>query len=263
MTMSFLLRDATGELETSNLTESQRTVKSAARRKKSKMTILNRKLTIPEVSNIIERPRLIDLLERSAEQFVATLISGRAGTGKTVLASDFASRQNDAAWFSIDPGDAQWTEFSQYFCMAVAGKLPNRAKQSSDDHEPNRAGISEFLTRCFGKHRRGLVVLDNIHHLFDAKWFPEFFSQLIGSITPDTHILMLCRGRPQAPLWRLRSKQMLNVVDEGVLEFSTSEIRRLYRHRGLSEKRVGDAPRPSFGRASELVKYLDQLTVSG
>ena len=93
--------------------------------------------------------------------------------------------------------------------------------RQSSASAPDPTILSKYLTNCLpmGAHR-GLLVLDNVHHLFDAGWFPEFFRQMIISLGPETRLLMLCRSRPSAPLWRLRSKQMLNVIDETIINLT-------------------------------------------
>ena len=49
------------------------------------------KMRFRRSKNISPRPRLIEKLEKSLRQFAATLVSGRAGTGKTSIAADCAN----------------------------------------------------------------------------------------------------------------------------------------------------------------------------
>src|SRR3954471_23210220 len=59
--------------------------------------ILNEKLEIPHCAGLIERPRLIQKLERSLNHFAATLVCGRAGTGKTSTAAAYARTRESVA----------------------------------------------------------------------------------------------------------------------------------------------------------------------
>lgn len=269
MTMSFLLHDSLGGFEASEIGDTAVSANPGRRASgKQRVTILGEKLRIPEVGPVAERQRLIDLLERSIEQFGATLISGRTGTGKTAVAAEFARQRERTAWYSIEPADGDWNEFSSYFIASLFGaKKTRRTAAGKPAAEiPSQADASEFLAGCFQaieqKHVMSprLIVLDNIHHLFDAPWFGDFFRQLVTSLDRDTHLLMLCRSKPNAPLWRLRSKQMLNVIDENLLDFTEAETRQLCRLRSLPEGLAPEVHRRSFGRVAKIVEILDDLS---
>ena len=122
--------------------------------------------------------------------------------------------------------------------------------------------VSRFLSDLFGQVEVPgdsplLIVLDNVQHLFDAKWFNDFFSLIVQSLVPDIHLLMLCRSKPPLPLWRLRSKQRLSVVDEKLLAFSPDEAERLYQVNGIPREIAWKAHRDSFGRAAKLAQLIN------
>ena len=226
------------------------------------------KLRIPEINNVVERPRLNELLERTKGQAGATLVCGRAGTGKTVLAAEFSAKHKDPIWYSIEPADTNWEAFSHYLVAALFENTAvlNELADQDADGTIGRAGIAEFLTNCMGRLQREssgacrLIVLDNVHHLYDAAWFADFFNQLIPSLVPNVHVLMLCRSKPPLPLWRLRSKQMLTVIDESVIGFTPTETTRLCRLRGMSGDVVAQAHRRSGGRLSKLIESLEEIS---
>jgi ATP/maltotriose-dependent transcriptional regulator MalT len=64
--------------------------------------------------------------------------------------------------------------------------------------------------------------------------------------------MLLGRSLPPAPLWRMRSKQTLCVLDEEALAFTPDEARRLYATYGLSPERAEVALRETRGRAATL-----------
>jgi ATP/maltotriose-dependent transcriptional regulator MalT len=263
MTMSFLLRGDFEEVEPVEIRTPDPAVVDAVRRSYPVVASSRKgKYRIPDVGQIFHRKRLIDLVNMSVEQYGATLISGRAGTGKTILAADFARRQPKAVWFSIEASDAAWPEFAMAFSEALRVKLGGLKRSMSES--PDSEKVSSFLTRCFGstgRRSRGLYVLDNVHHLFDAAWFPDFFRQMIVVLDPQTHLLMLCRSRPSAPLWRLRSKQMLNVIDEPIINLTRPEAREICADRGLSEAVADEAFDLAFGNIAKLAKILDGLSL--
>ena len=212
------------------------------------------------------RPRLTDLLERTKERAGITLMCGRSGTGKSVVAADFSTRYKSSSWYSIEPADTDWSTFSNYFSASLFGDSAVASVVEPEQFAtPGPEEIAEFFSRCMrraeieldGGYR--LLVLDNLHHLFDSDWFPDFFGQLLAARSSSVHVLMLCRSKPPLPLWRLRSKQMLNLIDESVLGFTLAETLRLCDHLGLPTEGVAQAHLRSSGRVSKLVEALNEI----
>src|SRR6185503_11751309 len=81
--------------------------------------ILNEKLEIPHCVGLVERPRLIEKLGTSLSRFAATLVSGRAGTGKTSIAAAYARTRKRAAWFTVESSDIDWNVFASYLTASV------------------------------------------------------------------------------------------------------------------------------------------------
>ncbi len=229
--------------------------------------VLRDKLKPPRFQDVIERPRLQQILKRSAEQFPATLICGRAGTGKSFVALRFASSFKRAAWLSVDSTDVDWRRFSKNFaaCLSkISENWSDEATVNAAEDDSSQTNIARFLVNQFAtlypgsERERRLVVLEDIHHLFDASWFEEFFALLLYSAPPSIHLMMLCRSKPPGPLWRLRSKQILNVVDERVLAFDIEETAELFRFLGVETVSAHEARRRSFGRVSRLLEIADE-----
>ena len=82
---------------------------------------------------LIERPRLTDALARVHEDLAATLITGRAGTGKTTLAAQYAAQVGSSAWLELDTPDVEWGNFAAYLMSAVAGGIGRRAARTGSD----------------------------------------------------------------------------------------------------------------------------------
>lgn len=228
--------------------------------------VLREKLRIPRVRGAVERPRIEELLRRSLVQFPATLISGRAGTGKTTVAAEFARSQEHTAWYSVESSDVEWKVFAHYFATCILRAAKSRARVTKvlpDGSDPSQSTIATFLIDLFAEaetelfHDPMLIVLDGIHHLFDAPWFGEFFSLLLSSLPENANLLLLCRSKPPNPLWRLRSKQQLNVIDEKVLAFDLAETVELARRKRLSRSDAESAHSATFGRISKLIEIVE------
>jgi len=230
--------------------------------------ILKEKLRIPDTRGLIDRPRINALLRKSIDQFPATLISGRAGTGKTALAASFAGDRQNISWYSVESTDIEWRAFSRYFSESLSKNVYGKANRSVlglHDKKGSQDDIARFLVNRFSPAYAGpsagssMIVLDDIHHIFDAAWFGDFFNFLLYSLPPETHLLLLCRSKPPGPLWRLRSKQMLNVIDEKVIAFDTAETQALFEKLGLPASSAQEAQRSCFGRISKLLQFAEDL----
>ena len=229
--------------------------------------VLAEKLRLPRSRGAVRRPRLDDLLRKSTEQFPATLISGRAGTGKTTLAATFARSYPNVAWYSVESSDTDWNVFAHYFATCVLKAVKSKARPGqmlvTDIGEPSmQAAMASSLINVFAEAETSLVrdplliVLDGIHHLFDEPWFGEFFGLLLSSLPENVKLLLLCRSKPPSPLWRMRSKQQLNVIDEKVLAFDLAETAQLGAKHGMSRSDAERAHAETFGRISKLLDII-------
>lgn len=227
--------------------------------------ILNEKLEIPDCVGLIERPRLIDKLERSLSRFSTTLVSGRAGTGKTSIAAAYARTRKNASWFTVESSDSNWNVFGSYLTESVLRLVGS--KKAVDDSlaalsYPSPAAMAIFFLNIVSeletaeKDHRPLLVLDGLHHLFDADWFGGFFNILQPSLSETADLLLLCRSKPPYPLWRLRSKQQLDVIDEKTLAFDRDETMLLLKQVGRSQADAVRIHAETFGRVSKLLPFI-------
>lgn len=229
------------------------------------MHILEYKIKTPHSGILVERTRINSLLARSVLQFPATLVSGRAGTGKTAIAKHFSSKFNKVAWYSVESTDTSWPVFSKYFSASVHGPEDPICQEVNCEtgDDADQSEIAKFLVQNFTRFytanpgEKTLIVLDDVHHLFDAPWFDNFFNLLIHSLPASAHLLILCRSKPPTPLWRLRSKQMLNVLDEKVIAFNASETEALLESMELPALCVKDIQRQAFGRVSKILQLSE------
>ena len=208
------------------------------------------KIMLPKCGDLVERPRITDFLHRSAAQFRGNLISGRAKTGKTYAAADLARGYRNVAWFTVDSTDLDWNVFARYLAAAVSPKTKVR------DERDIAGFLGDLFTAPAKRKEDTLIVIDDIHHVFDARWFSEFFMLLLSSAVPKTHLLLLCRSKPPLPLWRLRSKQVLNVVDEKMLAFDLEETVEWCKKLGIPRQVSHLVPVNAYGRAGKVADFL-------
>jgi len=235
----------------------------SSRLKTETVRLVAGKLCIPPASAKIERQRLSDHLAKCLEQTAGTLVCGRAGAGKTTLAADFARQTERAvAWYTVEPADSDWNIFLKYLVACLdQHKLNWQQKELTDlIADMKNAGVAQITEAIAAwitvsaTEMPMLIVLDDVHSVFDAPWFEEFFQSLVMSLTPDVQLLLLSRSQPSVPLWRMRSKQVLSVIEEDLLAFTLDEAVRFFDSFGLSSQAAAKAHNDSYGRAAKLAQ---------
>src|ERR1044072_4608221 len=264
MTISFLLHDHFDATETYSPV-TQTTAATPSKGERDGVHILKEKLEIPDCEGLIERPHLIEKLERSLNRFAATLVSGRAGTGKTSIAAAYARTRKRVAWFTVESSDVDWNVFASYLAASVEGVAEKKKGvvgllEGVINSSPVAMEIFLYVIASVletdEKEDRPLLVLDGIHHLFDAEWFGEFFSILQPSLSELADMLLLCRSKPPNPLWRLRSKQQLDVIAKTPLPLDRDGTILLLKQVGRSQAEAARIHAETFGRVSKLLPFI-------
>lgn len=224
------------------------------------MQIILDKITAPQAEPRVARTRLLNLLHGSLANCAATIVNGRAGTGKTLLAADFARRSGRrVSWYKVDASDGELRVFFKYLVESVRQWRPQFGQRDllrmvevatlEDIPVLAEAFVYELL------EQRGeplVIVIDDLHLVYDADWVVPFFRRLLPLLPADAHMLITGRSLPPAPLWRMRSKQTLCVIEEPTLLFTKVEATRLFASYGLSTAQAEAALEQTHGRASTL-----------
>jgi LuxR family maltose regulon positive regulatory protein len=237
------------------------------------MKLIASKITIPTEGPRVCREGLLDTLRENLKSCHATVINGRAGTGKTMLAVDFVRRYvRRAAWYKVDATDMSLPVFLEYLVESVARVRPGFGRQTLERQaqsfgtdgtngigrsqvggESEVAGLAEAFVYDLERQAEPLVlVIDDLHLIYDADWVIPFFHRLLLLLPAEIHMLILGRGLPPAPMWRLRSKQRLFVVTEQMLAFTKTEAEELFSVYGLGPGEASSAIKRTGGRAADL-----------
>ncbi len=228
--------------------------------------LIHEKIIVPAQRPRTSRPRLLRLLTQNLTNFSATIVNGRAGTGKTTLSADFARRATrPVCWFKVDASDAELSVFFKYLTATLRLQRPaldvNRLMEITESVESDRAeSLAEAFVFQLAEPRHVgaeplLVIVEDLHLIYDAEWVVPFFHRLLPLLPADVHLIITCRSLPPAPLWRLRSKQMLRVIEETELAFTFDETLRLFETYGLSEEHARVALRETNGRAAAIANF--------
>lgn len=183
------------------------------------------KTTIPDPPKyFVRRNHLNRLIEEMLEKFKNVLILGRSGTGKTSLATDFCrTHQTNTLWINLTFSDKRLSNFLNHF-SDESDKLRKKIKSLKKLNNFTRLFEECFLLLAEETRRdQNLIVLDNLHKIYEADWFQDFFRSVVYSISDNLQFIMLSRSNPPLPTWRFRSKQRLGVIDERTLLFTQKE----------------------------------------
>src|ERR1043166_127631 len=234
------------------------------------MQLILEKINEPSVTTPTARPRLAALLQNNLDSCASTIISGRAGSGKTFLVSDFAHKcGRPVAWYKVDAPDSEIPVFFEYLAASIAQQRANFDEESirslaaisTADDIPLLAERLVFEL-SEGPATPLLIVIEDLHLVCDTDWLVPFLEPFLRLTPPNVHILITSRSLPPAPLWRMRSKQTLTVLSEETLRFTRQEVLELFAHKGLSREQAFIALDHTHGRAAALTRFVANLQLS-
>lgn len=226
------------------------------------------KISRPTQTPRISRPRLLETLDEGLRSCSSTIIIGRAGTGKTALAIDLAAKcGRRTAWYKVDAPDAEMEIFFQYLIGSLQGALPAFGSPAlrqmvSDGDAVQVPLIAEAFVYELAESESEplLITIDDLHLVCDAQWVIPFFQRVLPLLPSHVHVLITSRTMPPAPLWRMRSKQTLLLIDEETLAFTRAEATELFESLGLSHEQAAIAVDHTHGRAAALASFAASLT---
>lgn len=179
----------------------------------------------PLSEGLLSRPRLLDALSRGVQTTPVTLISGRIGSGKTVLAHCWADAQpahTTPGWLSLSAGDEQPATF---WAHADAALTRAGIEHTGPTGEPDGDALPGLAARL-RHHRPVVLVVDNAERLTDRRTTDQLDALLRDA---DGHLrLVLCADAdPLLPLRAYRRAGTLSEIRGDALEFTDEETRQL------------------------------------
>jgi len=162
---------------------------------------------------IIERPRLIKLLDESEAKTI--LLLAPAGYGKTTLARQWAKSLNGAIWISATSAHGDVAHFAEDVAGGVDA-LGGEATKFIGEYlrarrNPQRAAldIAGALAECMSTSRVQWLIIDDYHELGSS---PEV-EQIVCALQSKVSARFLCTSRVR-PLWATQRRVLYGEILE-------------------------------------------------
>lgn len=191
------------------------------------------------------------LLDRLAETKYsrATLVTGGAGFGKTILLAQWRltliKAGVDVAWLSLSQSDREFSQFCTYLLAAL-----QRLGMPSDSVVPHATGseqsidaLAAVLTSALEEVDRELyLMIDDYHHV-EAPAAHLLMQKLLDHCPANLHIVIASRTLPPFSLGRLRMQGQVYEIDFAELPFDLEETRAFFEQNLSTVKLTADEVR--------------------
>ena len=180
----------------------------------------------------IHRPRIAGLLDEHMARPV-TLVTGPAGTGKTLAVADWTmegSPPGPVAWLSLDRGDASVSRFWVSVLSAVAAAVPAALKGVQIPDTPDSSLLHAIAMNAGGAL---VLVLDDVQEL-DGGSTIEWLEQVLRWPPEGVRFVLVSRHDPPVALQRLRLEGKVGDVRVADLAFTRAESQELLEDSGIS-----------------------------
>jgi len=199
---------------------------------RAELPLIEAKLARPRVrAGVIARRRLFLALDR-LDQVELTMVSGPAGSGKTVLVSSWLAGRSDlsVAWVTLDRGDDDPVRLWTYVAHAVdrirtglASRAIARLRMPRSSVE---TGIDELLNGLAGHDGRVVIVLDDLQHVGSERCLRSL-ADAVERLPGATRMVAMTRSDPGRRLGRLRARGALGELRAQDIAFNSEEAHEL------------------------------------
>ena len=200
------------------------------------------KIIPPRLPRIVERPRLIERLERNSDKSLI-LILGQAAQGKSTLAASFAQATAvPSAWVNLHDEDSDPVNlfYSIVYSMQRVLKESNLSPLLSYPamtvgprseiplYREWANAISEFVSAPIR------IILDGLDRLSSKAPSLSFVQVLIEELPQKMHLMVLSRHEPPFEVQGHKIKRQLHLLNNEDLAFTLEESKEFFREiRGL------------------------------
>lgn len=202
------------------------------------------KIVPPQLNDVCERPRLIELLDQASNRAV-TWLAAPAGSGKTCLLGSYLRGAGPrTVWLHLDEGDADLASFFFYLKAAVravvgarADRLPVFAPEYQQGRNAFARSYFEQLFALLGPDKG--IVLDGYEAVGESSELNEVLAIAAAQTPTRVRWYVASRSRPPLAFARLRLDRLKEFTWDD-LRLTAEETRRLSESR-TPRQRLPDA----------------------
>ncbi|MCC7447314.1 MAG: LuxR family transcriptional regulator [Anaerolineae bacterium] len=184
----------------------------------------------PRRPNLVFRPRLMDRMEDALRlRYRLTLISARAGAGKTTLVSEWLHQQKrPSAWLSLDENDNDPWRFFSYLVetlrqQGIAASHTVLGALETSEIPPAEVLITELINDIAANAPPFILVLDD-YHVIHNDWIHQALGFLVEHQPLQMHLVLTTRVDPPLPFAQLRVRGQLAEIRDRDLLFTAGEV---------------------------------------
>mgnify|MGYP000232161881 CR=1 FL=1 len=200
-----------------------------------KQIVLQRKLSIPNLGSLFNRPLLVEKLKLYS-QSPLTLVIAPAGYGKTSLICDWLQyTAHPIYWLSLDEQNNIPSSFWLYLCASLRNidrDLDTQAEQTLETHYiEDYCLISDLvlaslekLSRKWNRPSQAVIVLDDFQFI-DHPQILQSFNRFLDYMPSWLHIVITTRKVPALMLANRSSKSKAHIISARELIFEAEQIK--------------------------------------
>jgi LuxR family maltose regulon positive regulatory protein len=181
--------------------------------------------------HLVRRDRLLARIDDPHARLV--VVTGPAGSGKTVAVRDWVSTTPDAvAWLSLDARHTDPEHFLDALLLALEEVAPGMLEATFAD-DPHDVAADQAIDRAvahLASGPRATVVIDDLH-VIDRSPTAAVFARLVDVLSATQLRVVICsRSDPPLPLHRFRLAGELVELREADLRFRHDEAVEFFAH---------------------------------
>lgn len=190
------------------------------------------KLLAPRLrSGMVNRPRILTVLDAGDGGSALTLVAAPPGYGKTTAVRSWcATRKGGLAWVTLDRGDNDPSRFWRYVATAVdrvrSGLGQPTLRRLSIDPGALDDAVTELMNGIAAYGDELNIVLDDFQLVTDRECV-ESLEFALGRLPPSARLFMLTRADPGLRLSQLRASGALTELRTNDLAFELVEAHEL------------------------------------